>query len=83
MALFLTNDAEHARARELFAMADSSSWRLLTTNAVVFETYAVLLRRSREARRTAIAFLEVAERRVFEIERILPEDEARAVSILR
>ena len=44
LALLVSDDASHARARELFAQADDERWRLVATNAVVFETYGVLLR---------------------------------------
>ncbi len=42
-ALLVAEDANHSRARELFARAASERWQLVTTNAVVTETYALCL----------------------------------------
>jgi predicted nucleic acid-binding protein len=57
-ALLVAEDSNHVRARELFGRAISQRWRLVTTNAVVTETYALLLVRTRERRAKAIAFLD-------------------------
>ncbi len=43
LVLIVAEDAAHERARELFVAADSEHWSLLTTNAVVYETYDALL----------------------------------------
>ncbi len=48
LGLLVADDVSHARVRELFAQANAERWRLVTTNAVVFETYGVLLIRSRD-----------------------------------
>jgi predicted nucleic acid-binding protein len=56
-ALISGRDENHARAHNLFSQAAGQSWRLFTTNAVVFETYALLLARARPAREVALKFL--------------------------
>jgi len=48
-ALLAVDDRNHERARDLFERASRERWRLVTTNAVVTETYALLLVRTREA----------------------------------
>ena len=83
LALLVSDDASHARARELFAQADDERWRLVATNAVVFETYGVLLIRSRDKRAAAMTFLDLVAAGACRIERVRRDDEATAVSILR
>ena len=83
MALLVSDDASHARARELFGRADAERWRLVTTNAVVFETYGVLLIRSRDKRAAGMTFLDLVAAGACRIERVRRDDEAGAVSILR
>ena len=41
-ALIVGKDENHGRARELFTLAQREAWRLVTTNAVVFEAHALL-----------------------------------------
>lgn len=83
LGLLVADDASHDRARELFAQANADRWRLVTTNAVVFETYGVLLIRSRDKRRAGMTFLDLVATGACRIERVRGADEARAVSILR
>lgn len=52
-ALIVGKDENHGRAQELFTLAHREAWRLVTTNAVVIETHALLLHRSRPGRETA------------------------------
>lgn len=61
------------------------SWVLVTTNTAVVETYSVLLARSRDGRRAAIAFLDAAAASgaALQVERIRIEDEATAEAIVR
>jgi predicted nucleic acid-binding protein len=40
-ALIVGKDENHDRADELFTLAQREAWRLVTTNAVVFETHAL------------------------------------------
>lgn len=83
VALLVADDASHARARELFAEANKERWRLVTTNAVVFETYGVLLIRSRDKRRAAMTFLDLVGTGTCRIERVRRTDEVNATSVLR
>jgi hypothetical protein len=48
-----SEDPVHAHATELFAQAERESWHLVTTNAVVYETHALLTNRAREGREVA------------------------------
>lgn len=41
-AHLVSEDALHARASELFAQAEREDWHVVTTNAVVYETHALL-----------------------------------------
>jgi predicted nucleic acid-binding protein len=43
-AHLVSEDVFHTRARELFAQAEREGWHLVTTNAVVYETHALLVR---------------------------------------
>jgi predicted nucleic acid-binding protein len=49
-ALYSANDLDHVRAVEVFRRANAERWALVTTNAVVFETYALLLNRTGKGR---------------------------------
>lgn len=82
-ALFCGEDQQHQHARELFAQADAQRWRLVTTNAVVIETHALLIARLRDGRRHGIEFVDRLERTEFRVERIRASDERRAISLLR
>ena len=83
VALQVTQDASHALAREVFRQAEGEGWRLVTTNVVVIETYALLLSRTRAGRSAAIAFLDALDRSSMQIERIQVSDEKEAVALLR
>ena len=82
-AHLVSEDALHARARELFAQAEREDWHLVTTNAVVYETHALLINRAREGREAGLRFLEHVQRGLCEIVHVTQDDEARAISILR
>lgn len=82
-AHLVSEDPVHAHATELFAQAERESWHLVTTNAVVYETHALLTNRAREGREAGLRFLEHLERGLCEIVRVTQADEARAISILR
>lgn len=83
VALLVAEDQVHERADALFERAARESWELVTTNAVVVETYSVLLARSRDGRRAAIAFLDAVTAGESRIERVRTEDETAAFSLLR
>jgi len=60
-----------------------NSWLLITTNAVVFETYALLVNRARNGRAFAIAFLDALDLGFCEVVRVTREDEAAAIALVR
>ncbi len=57
-ALLCPEDQSHECARPLFVQANTEQWRLVTTNAVVIETHALLLARLHDGRRHALGFLD-------------------------
>lgn len=57
-ALISENDFNHERALGVFRRANAERWALVTTNVVVFETFALLLNRTGEGRPKAIQFLD-------------------------
>lgn len=75
----------HARAVALFDSASRERWALITTNAVVVETYSVLLARARDGRRAAVTFLDAidASTKALTVERICVEDESAAAALVR
>ncbi len=82
-ALLCVEDQWHQHARALFTRADGQRWRLVTTNAAVIETHALLIARLREGRRHGIEFLDRMERTEFRVERIRATDEKLAMALLR
>jgi predicted nucleic acid-binding protein len=74
-ALLVAEDRNHAHARELFDHAARERWRLVTTNAVVTETYALRLARTREGRTKAVAFLDGLTGSAVRVERVRADDE--------
>ena len=49
-AHLVAEDAHHPAARALFERADREAWTLITTNAVVWETYTLIRIRARNGR---------------------------------
>jgi len=49
-AALVAEDAHHQTAKRLFLEARESGWSLVTTNAVLYETHALLLTRVRGGR---------------------------------
>jgi predicted nucleic acid-binding protein len=82
-ALLVPEDAAHQPAADLFGRANSEAWQLVTTNAVVIETYSLLLVRTRDGRRRAIEFLDRLDRTRCRVERIRVADEKRAIALVR
>ena len=82
-ALLCAEDRSHEHAGALFAEADAKRWHLVTTNAVVIETHALLIARLRDGRRYGIEFLDRIRKTDFHIERVRVTDEKRAVELLR
>jgi len=86
VGLLVAEDRVHDRASALFEMAAQDRWTPVTTNAVVIETYSVLLARARDGRRAAITFLDAVtadQSGALVVERIRIEDEQRASTLLR
>lgn len=81
-ALICEQDRHHDRARLLFEQANQARWRLVTTNAVVTESHALLLTRLRDGRRHALEFLDRLTESEIEIDRVRAADERRALSLL-
>ena len=71
------------KARALFERAGRESWTLVTTNAVVSETYTLIRVRARNGRELAVAFLDDIRDGLCAVERVGPIDEARAMDLLR
>ena len=86
VGLLVAEDECHERASALFESAARDRWVLVTTNAVVVETYSVLLARSKSGRRTAVTFLDALEAdrsKGLRVERVRAADEERAISLVR
>ncbi len=82
-ALAVIEGPNHVRARDLFAEAGQKSWRLITTNAVVFETHALLLNRSRPGREKALEFLDLIGTGALQVVRVNKRDEGVAIAVIR
>ncbi len=82
-ALIVTEDQSHQRAHEVFTRAEREEWQLVTTNAVVFETHALLLHRSRPGREIALRFLDMVRADAYEVVRVQRGDEEKAVALIR
>jgi predicted nucleic acid-binding protein len=83
LGLLVAEDASHDNAWTLFKRANEEHWRLVTTNAVVIESYSLFLVRTRDRRRSAIAFLDALDRDGIRVERILRQDEEKAIALVR
>lgn len=82
-ALLSKNDVNHERALGVFRQANAERWSLVTTNIVVFETYALLLNRTGEGRSKAIQFLDHLSASGLRIERVTEQDESAAIALVR
>jgi uncharacterized protein len=82
-ALIVHRDQNHPRAHPILPRAVRETWRLVTTNAVVFETYALLLARARPPREVALKFLDSVEAKAYDVVRLLKTDEERAIALIR
>jgi predicted nucleic acid-binding protein len=83
LGLLVAEDAAHPRAKALFEQARDQGWRLVTTNAVVVESYSLFLVRTRDRRRSALAFLDAIRHDDVRIERVRKRDEELAESLVR
>jgi predicted nucleic acid-binding protein len=82
-AHLVKEDALHARARDLFGQAAREGWSLFTTNAVVYETHALLTNRTREGREAGLRFLDYLEQGLSAVSYVTRDDEQSANKILR
>ena len=82
-AHLVSEDPWRGPATVLFQAARAERWRLVTTNAVIFETYALLLSRTRAGRHDAMAFLDHIEHGLCKVERVSARDEKRAIALVR
>ena len=82
-ALISENDVKHDTAFAVFRQANCERWNLVTTNVVVFETYALLLNRTGEGRPKAIQFLDHLKASGLRIERVTEDDEDKAIALVR
>jgi predicted nucleic acid-binding protein len=82
-ANLVEEDAHRETARQLLERACREHWTLITTNAVIFETYALLLTRTVAGRRPALAFLDDLRDGLCRVERVASSDEVRAIELLR
>jgi len=55
----------------------------VTTNALVFETHALLLHRSRPGRETAVKFLDAVQADAYDVVRVSKNDEDKAIALIR
>jgi predicted nucleic acid-binding protein len=82
-ALVDSDDQHHNVSHNLFDRAERETWRLVTTNAVVFETHALMMNRFRSRREVALAFLDTISADRYQVVRVLRRDEDRAIAIIR
>ncbi len=82
-AHLVAEDADHAAAVRLFERARAERFWLATTNAVVFETHALLVNRAREGRSLALNFLGDLDAGLCHVERVTRDDETQATALLR
>ena len=82
-ALFIPEDEGHERVAEVFQQLNVPRVQLVTTNAVVFETYVLILHRSRRGRTNAFKFLDVMEQNVLRVVRLSAADERAASALVR
>jgi len=82
-AHIVSEDASHHPAEAAFTRARDEGWRLVTTNAVLYEVHALILNRVRDGRRIALRFLDAVEAGFREVIRVTISDERRAMELLR
>jgi uncharacterized protein len=82
-ALTVVEDQNHIHTRELFAQAYRESWSLVTTNAVVVETHALILNRARPGREKALEFLRAIGADAYRVVRVRKTDQDKAIALIR
>jgi predicted nucleic acid-binding protein len=81
-AHLVVEDVNHQTARRLFQQAKADRWSLFTTNAVVFEAYALILNRARDGRALALTMLEDLDTGFANVVRVTRRDETRATALV-
>lgn len=82
-AHLVAEDALHVRASDLFRQAERERWDLITTNAVVYETHALLTNRARDGREAGLRFLDHIQRGLCTVVYLMHDDEQSAIATLR
>ena len=82
-ALIDSDDRHHELADNVFGRAGREKWRLVTSNAVMFETHALLLNRLRPGREIALTFLDSISTDPYQVVRASRADEQKAIEIIR
>ena len=82
-AYIVPADEAHAHAAHVIKQAAEAGAEILTTNAVVAETYALLLNRPEAGRDRAVAFLDMIEGEEVTVVRVTEEDETQAIALVR
>lgn len=82
-ALFMSDDPDHEDVKAVFQDANRKRRGIVTTNAVVFETYVLLLHRARRGRDDALRFLDLIEQEVLTVARLTAQDEIAAIKLIR
>lgn len=82
-AHLVTDDAFHTRAKQIFSKARADRSYLVTTNAVVFETYTLARTRPRNGREVTLTFLDDLKGGFCKVQRVTEDDEDRAITLLR
>lgn len=76
-------DDHHGQALEIFSRLARLKIAMVTTDAVVVETHALILHRLKDGEALALEFLEQIYGGSCRIERVTPEDERSAIFTLR
>jgi predicted nucleic acid-binding protein len=79
----VVGDKNHSPAEVLFTIAERERWRLVTTNVIVVEGFALFLHRARHGRDAALKFLDAVESDAYEVVRVRRDDELKAIALVR
>lgn len=82
-ALFMADEDDHENVLTVFSDANTRRRPLVTTNAVIFETYTLILYRSRNGRKNALKFLDMLDGGSVTVVRLTATDEAKAIEIVK
>ena len=82
-ANIVAEDEAHDAASAIFRTALDEGWSLITTNAIVFETHALLVNKARNGRVLGRRFLDAVSAGMCRVERVTVDDELAADALLR